>query len=199
MIGARFSLYAMSNGFVEQILGALGPLEGAALERETDDVSTYLSGEENALFGALTNVFGAFVGGEDHVAISLLLSRGCPGEPGADICDPVATASQTAAPFDGPGGQHPVACQFSLYPLGVSGYMDAIYAEIHAAAEAAGLTVTPQHFCTRLEGPLALVMGQLRTAFDRAAEASAHVVIHATLSANSPSPRRVLGGTEVQG
>lgn len=187
MIGARFSLYAMSDDFIDPILGSLGALEGTGLERDTDDVSTYVSGEENELFAALTTVFGVFIDRDEHVAIGLLLSRGCPGEPGADTCNPTITIDQQAKLLKVPGGQRQVACQFSLYPLGSHSYMDAIYTEIHAAAKAAGLKVTPQHFCTRLQGTLWQVMNQLCTAFDRAVEATPHVVIHATLAANSPS------------
>lgn len=189
MIGARFSLYPMTDAYVPHIVGVLKHLGDVGLERETDDVSTFLSGEENLLFETLTFMFRELVVSGEHVAVNLLLSRGCPGEPGEDVCDPVPTASQTALALNTPGGDPEVACQFSLYPLGVSSYMDAIYAEITAAAKAAGLEVTPQHFCTRLGGSLSVVMAQLRTAFDRAAEVTPHVVIHATLSANSPTRR----------
>lgn len=189
MIGARFSLYPMTDAYVPRILEALKTLDGTALERETDDVSTFLSGEENLLFKTLTTTFQELIASGEHAAVSLLLSRGCPGEPGKDLCDPVATPSQAEALLDTQGTGPDVACQFSLYPLGVGGYMDAIYAEITEAGRAAGLEVTPQHLCTRLYGPLTAVMGQLRRAFDRTAEVTPHVVIHATLSANSPSPQ----------
>lgn len=187
MIGARFSLYPMTDAYVPCILEALKTLDGTALEHETDDVSTFLSGEENLLFETLTTTFQELIASGEHVAVSLLLSRGCPGEPGEDLCDPVATPSQAEALLDAHDTGPDVACQFSLYPLGVGGYMDAIYAEITEAGRAAGLEVTPQHLCTRLYGPLTAVMGQLRRAFDRTAEVTPHVVIHATLSANSPS------------
>lgn len=189
MIGARFSLYPMTDAYVPRILEALKTLDGVPLERETDDVSTFISGEENLLFETLTATFGAVVASGEHAAVSLLLSRGCPGEPGEDLCDPVATTSQAEAPTAAQGTGPDIACQFSLYPLGVGGYMDAIYAEITEAGRAAGLEVTPQHLCTRLYGPLTVVMTQLRRAFDRTAEVTPHVVIHATLSANSPSRR----------
>lgn len=190
MIGARFSLYPMTDAFVPRILGALGGLEGAPLERETDEVSTFLSGEENALFSALEAVFERAAQPGEHVAMSLLLSRGCPGEPGEDLCDPAATPSQTPENKAAAENAPTILCQFSLYPLGVAGYMDAIYAEIGAAQAESGLKVTPQHLCTQLEGPLRAVFEQLRWAFDRAAEGTPHVVVHATLSAHSPSRTR---------
>lgn len=187
MIGARFPLYPMTDAFVPRILGALEGLEGAPLERETDDVSTFLSGEENDLFGALERVFERAARPGEHVAMSLLLSRGCPGEPGEDLCDPAASPAQIPENRVSAEDAPTIACQFSLYPLGGNGYMQTIYAEIEAAQTEAGLTVTPQHLCTRLEGPLPRVFALLRRAFDKAAEGTPHVVIHATLSAHSPS------------
>jgi uncharacterized protein YqgV (UPF0045/DUF77 family) len=191
VIGARFSLYPMTDAFVPRLLGALGALDGAPLERDTDDLSTFLSGEENALFRALEEVFGRAAASGEHVAMSLLLSRGCPGEPGEDRCDPRAAPSEVAKARAAEGAE--VACQFSLYPLGTAAYMDAIYAQIGAARSRPGLRATPQHFCTRLEGPLPQVFAELRRAFDAAAEVTPHVVIHATLAANSPSRRAAAG------
>ncbi|ADI15368.1 YkoF family thiamine/hydroxymethylpyrimidine-binding protein [Truepera radiovictrix] len=191
MIGARFSLYPMTDAFVPRILEALGALDEAPLERDMDDLSTFVSGEENALFCALEDVFGRAAASGEHVAMSLLLSRGCPGEPGEDRCDPRAAPSETPAARAAEGAE--VACQFSLYPMGTAAYMDAIYDQIKAARSRPGLRVTPQHFCTRLEGPLPQVFAELRRAFDAAAERTPHVVIHATLAANSPSRRTAAG------
>lgn len=190
MIGARFSLYPMTDRFAPIILDAVEALDNAPLQREIDDVSTYVSGEENALFDALHATFSrAWDGvGKDHLVMSLTLSRGCPGEPGEDVCDPTAARSEPPAERqDESGSAAKVACQFSLYPMGTASYMDAIYGEIELGTET--VDVTPQHLCTRLEGPLAAVLGQLRTAFDRVAELTPHVVIHATLSVNSPTTR----------
>lgn len=190
MIGARFSLYPMTNDFVPIILCAVEVLDAFPLERESDDISTFLSGEENTLFEALHATFAKASAslGQEHLVMSLTLSRGCPGEPGEDICDPVPAESQIVnAQRDGEGQQPQIACQFSLYPMGESGYMDAIYEEIEASTATDGVKTTPQHLCTRLEGSLAAVLGQLRETFDRVATLTPHVVIHATLSVNSPT------------
>lgn len=188
MIGARFSLYPLTANFVPVILKALEAIRVFPLERETDDLSTFLSGEEGTLFRALAAAFEQASAGGEHLVMSLTLSRGCPGEPGEDRCDPTpahAEAAQSEPRALGPQ----VACQFSLYPLGLVSYMAAIYQQIAAAQQNDAVKTVPQHFCTRLEGPLSAVLGQLRTAFDQAAVHTPHVVIHATISANSPTGR----------
>jgi len=188
VIGARFSLYPMTADFVPVILKALEAMHAFPLERDTDDISTFLSGEEGVLFGALAAAFEQASAGGEHLVMSLTLSRGCPGEPGEDRCDPTPAHAEAAQPEPGALGPQ-VACQFSLYPLGLADYMDVIYQQIAAAHGNDAVKVMPQHFTTRLEGPLSAVLGQLRAAFDQAATHTPHVVIHATLSANSPTGR----------
>ncbi|MBS3966481.1 MAG: hypothetical protein KGZ60_04420 [Truepera sp.] len=188
MIGARFALYPMTADFVPVILKALEAMSEFPLERKTDDISTFLSGEEGTLFKALAAAFEQASAGGEHVVMSLTLSRGCPGEPGEDRCDPTPAQAEAARPEPRASGPQ-VACQFSLYPLGLAGYMEVIYQQVAAAQRSGAVKVVPQHFCTRLEGPLAAVLGQLRTAFDQAAVHTPHVVIHATLSAHSPTGR----------
>lgn len=190
MIGARMSLHPMTDGFEHVVLGAVEALQGAPLERCTDDVSTFVHGEENALFQGIHDTYAAACerAGPAHLVMSLTLSRGCPGEPGEDVCDPSAAPTETPQPLrDAEGREQRVACQFSLYPMGAPDYMRAIYDVIQL--DEPGVEVTPQNLCTRLEGSWPAVLGQLRTAFDQAAEITPHVVIHATLAVNSPSRR----------
>jgi hypothetical protein len=79
-----------------------------------------------------------------------------------------------------------VACQWSLYPLGVPDYMDVIYREIGRTKEA-GVFTRGRHFVSRLDGETGTVLQAIRAAFAAATERAGHVVAHVTLSANSPS------------
>jgi hypothetical protein len=79
-----------------------------------------------------------------------------------------------------------VAAQWSLYPLGVPGYMDVIYREIKRTKEA-GVFAGGRHFVSRLEGDLRHVLRAVHQSFDAAGGDAGHVVAHVTLSANSPS------------
>lgn len=190
--GARFSLYPMTDRFVPVILQALEGMPERGLEVETDDVSTFLEGHPDAVFGALERVFVRAASSHAHVVMTLLLSRGCPGE---TVCEPApgAVASEMAGtarpPTDGAGAAEAgprVACQWSLYPLGVPGYMDVIYREIKRSKES-GVFTRGQHFVSRLDGELHTVLATVRRSFDAATADAGHVVAHATLSANSPS------------
>jgi energy-coupling factor transport system substrate-specific component len=82
-----------------------------------------------------------------------------------------------------------VACQWSLYPLGVATYMDVIYREI-AHTKEAGVFTRGQHFVSRLDGELGDVLGAIRRSFEGACADAGHVVAHVTLSANSPSRKK---------
>jgi energy-coupling factor transport system substrate-specific component len=189
--GARFSLYPMTGRFVPVILDALQALPEQGLEVETDDVSTFLGGHPDTVFGALEGAFARAAASGEHVVMSVLLSRGCPGE---EVCDPGAAGPAPAAPQAPPGGGPAgpavrVACQWSLYPLGVPGYMDVIYREIKRTKES-GVFTRGQHFVSRLDGELSAVLQAVRRSFDAAGDAAGHVVAHVTLSANSPTARR---------
>ena len=194
MIGVRFSLYPMTDGFVPVILDAVRDLDRLGLEVEVDDVSTCLMGEEPQLFEALRVAFGRAARTGTHVVMVTSFSAGCPGEPESDVCAPrhvtLAELAQeqgaddwVAEAYDLP---ERVACQFALYPLGIEHYMEVIYREI-GEAKTAPVSAGGRHFATHLAGDGAAVFDALRTAFRNARRDAAHVVMTATISANSPS------------
>ncbi len=191
MIGVRFSLYPMRDDFIPLILGAVNDLGRFGVEVEVDDVSTCLLGEEPNLFEALRVAFGRVACSGAHVVLSATFSAGCPGEPEGDVCVPRA--------YDGPSGGEEgwseeayrlpgrVSAQFALYPLGMSTYMEAIYAEIDRAKAAGVVQVVSRHFCTHLYGPGAAVFDLMRRAFAETRSQAVHSVMTISLAANSPS------------
>src|SRR3546814_10316210 len=87
-LGCQFSLYPMTNDFVDVILGsvkALDPYRGK-LRIETDDLSTLIVGDSEAMFDALRDCFVEAAGRAGHVVMSISFSRGCPGEPDDPLC-----------------------------------------------------------------------------------------------------------------
>lgn len=186
--GLRFSLYPMTDSFAAVILDALADAPGDGLEVATDDVSTYLAGDPDAMLCFVEQVVVAASRRTRHVACTLLLSRGCPGE---EACAP--DGATPAGPLPGhdrrserrvqPTGVR-AAAHFSLYPLGTPSYMGIIEAEIERAKEA-GLYARAEHFTSRLEGDLAEVLSAIGDSWARA-DAS-HVVAHATISVGSPT------------
>jgi len=193
MMGIRFSLYPMRDDFASLILGAVDNLDQLGVEAEVDDVSTCLVGEEPHLWEAVRVAFGRAAASGAHVVLSATFSAGCPGEPEGDICVPRAYAGPTG----GDAGWSPeahdlpdrISAQFALYPLGASGYMDTIYAEIERS-KATGVTVVSRHFCTHLYGSGEQVFDVMRRAFTETRTVAMHVVMTATVAANSPSLSR---------
>lgn len=186
MVGCRFSLYPLTDAFVSIILDALkgGSMQG--LDVRTDDVSTYVSGDEDAMLAFVQQALVAASKRTPHVVCTLLLSRGCPGE---EMCEVDATAPR-AAPHVRRTDLHltgvRAAAHFSLYPLGIVDYMDVIYREIGKAKEA-GTCTRAEHFASRLEGDVAEIFATIPDCWDRAEVNAGHVVAHATISVGSPS------------
>ena len=181
--GARFSLYPMTDRYVPVILGAIDKLAGSGLEVETDDVSTFIKGDRNAVWATLEDSFAKAARSGKHVVMTALVSHGCPGEELCEI-DPKTGRAGDARPHPGAGVK--VSCQWSLYPLGEPGYMDVIYKAV-ADTKAAGVFKNGRHFVSHLDGELDRVLDSIRRTFDAACEAASHVTAHITLSANSPT------------
>lgn len=182
--GCRFSLYPMTDEFVSLILDSLKEAPADGLEVVTDDVSTYLAGEPEEMLRFVANVVAAAAGRTQHVACTLLLSRGCPGE---GPCEPdrfgPGRSLEAAGGRIAPTGIR-AAAHYSLYPLGVPDYMELIDSEIERARQA-GVFARGEHFASRLEGDLAEVLSVIGDGW--AGAAATHTVAHATISVGSPS------------
>jgi uncharacterized protein YqgV (UPF0045/DUF77 family) len=184
--GARFSLYPMTDRYVAVILEAIKGLRDTGLEVETDDVSTFIGGDRDRVFGELTRVFAAAARTGEHVVMTVLLSHGCPGETYCESTGEIRVPAETHTQGDKSGVA--VTAQWSLYPLGSDGYMDVIYREIDRTKRA-GVFAKGAHFVSGLRGDLTEVLGAIRSSFDAACADAGHVVAHATVSVNSPTGR----------
>ena len=184
--GARFSLYPMTDRYARVILDAIRGLRDTGLEVETDDVSTFIGGGRDRVFGELTRVFAAAARTGEHVVMTVLLSHGCPGETYCESTGEVRTPAAATAKNEKSGVT--VSAQWSLYPMGSDSYMDVIYREIDRT-KSAGVFAKGAHFVSGLRGDLTDVVGAIRASFDAACADAGHVVAHATVSANSPTGR----------
>jgi hypothetical protein len=183
--GARFSLYPMSDRYVPIILGAIDGIRDRGLEVETDDVSTFVGGDRNAIWSTLEDVFAKAARTGEHVVMTALVSHGCPGE---TYCEPDPMSGTARARPEHTGADVPASAQWSLYPLGIPGYMDVIYDEIDRTKRDGAFT-GGAHFVSKLEGDACTVVDVIRRAFDDACGRASHVVAHITLSANSPTQK----------
>lgn len=188
--GAQFSIHAMSDDFVDVILGGVHALgEPDDLRISTDNVSTLLVGTPKRVFEGLETAYAESCRRGGHVVLQAHISRGCPGDPDDPLCHPEGAQDQANAlpdPRTVPQLGIPVSAQFSLYPMGREDYMEIIGTEIEHARES-GTFAQSKHFCTKLRGDLAAVLATVYGSFERAATRAGHVVIQLTVSKGSPS------------
>lgn len=190
-VGARVTLAVMSSDYIEIILGALAETDATGLEIETDDVSTWIAGDEQRITEYLAELIAAASRGGEHVTASVLFSRGCPGEISCEL-PPGRTALVSEVPTVPPTGVT-ASAQWALYPLDNQGspgreadHMRDIYEAIDRA-KANGSYVRSDHYVTRLSGDVATILETVAGGWVLAGRTVAHVTTHVTLSVNSPS------------
>lgn len=194
-VGARVSLHPMSDRYIEIILGALADAEPARdrLDARTGVVSTFVGGAEDDLLRYLSTLIGAAALRADgeHLAASVLLSRGCPGEVTCDLRSG-PWASDASLATDATGVE--AVAEWSLYPLLDADPSDGVAADhmipIMAAidqAKRAGLYDGSDHYVTRLRGDVADILTLVMTAWRGVGGAVQHVTSHLSFSINSPT------------
>lgn len=183
-VGARITLAVMRDDFADVIVAALAETSTEGLSTQTDEVSTFVGGDEQSIVRFLVQLIARAAASGAHVSATVTFSRGCPGEvacsPGLARTSEVPTAEAT--------GQAAVA-QWALYPLSDSAgadHMRDIYAAIEHAKEL-GTYAGSAHFVTTLRGDLADVIATAAAGWVLVGRSVAHVTSHLTVSLNSPS------------
>jgi energy-coupling factor transport system substrate-specific component len=187
--GARFSIYPMSDRFVEIILSALKKVDTSKVWIETDDVTTCVRGRSEHVFDVVKAIFLEASQNGDHVVLNATFSNGCPGDSAGDVY-----LSETPERLNEEKSQQinqKVAVHFALYPMGIPTYMNVIMDQV-ALAQAQGTFTKGIHYASRLDGDANAVFQTLEDAFNGAHESdSTHIVMTVTMSANSPSKKGV--------
>lgn len=191
-VGARVTAALMADDYAAQLTGILSALDDSGLVRETGDVSTYLGGHEATLQRYLVELAAALARTEHHATLSVLFSRGCPGEV---VCELPGGAGPRGVEVPSPQvtGRFATA-EWALYPLadqvsaeGTSpDHMRDIYAAIDHA-RSCGIEVSTEHYATRLAGDLGLILETVVAAWVLTGQSIQHVTTHLTISVNSPS------------
>jgi len=187
IVGCRFSLYVMSDRFVEIILGVLNEVDTSKVWVKTDDVSTCIRGRQTHVFDVTKAIYVKAALSGLHVSLNGTYSIGCPGDSEGDVYmieDDVPMNEEAIR-----GANVRTACQFALYPLSASNYMDLIYAGCRPAQER-GTFSGGVHYASRLDGSADDVFASLSEAFDVVQKESSHTVLTFNLSANSPSKNK---------
>ncbi len=184
--GCRFTLYPMTDKFIDIILGALDKTDTSCVWSETDALSTVYRGKLPYVADAVKALFVNSYREGVHMAIEGQFSKGCPGDISGDSKLDITCAPPNA---EGLKGKHfPVHAKFALYPMGSGDYIDDI-AKVWYMAEEAGLHPTTIHYATRLEGDVQDVFDYLEKvcAFMEASENVSHYIVHFTMNCNSPT------------
>lgn len=188
-VGARFSVHPMTDDFVSVILKALESTDANGLDVHTDDVSTYVTGEESSILRYLTDVIASVGHSGAHTVAHVLFSRGCPGEVTCELTgDEILTPAELSIP-ETTGLR--ASAHWSLYPLADSGetsHMAVIEKAVQVAKEE-GTFVRPEHYATRLEGDLADILTTMCSGWLCAGREIQHVASHGTISLHSPTWR----------
>lgn len=182
--GVSFSVYPMSDQFVDIILGAIKEVDTSKVWIKTDDVTTTIRGKIEHIFDVSKAIFLHAATTGKHVGYQATYSLGCPGDSAGDVFmaedQILMNAKQTNSI------KQAVAAKFSLYPLGGGHYMDVIYEQIEAMKE--HVDVSPSHYSTRLDGEAVDVFNGLEKVFRATVDSgSSHTVMTVSISANSPS------------
>src|SRR5690606_28200007 len=114
-VGARVGVAVMSDDFAEVILGALRDVDPRGLTISTGDVSTWAGGSEEDLLGWLTDLRAAVAATGHHAAITVQLSRGCPGEVACEL--PGGAGPRVVEAPRGRDVGTWAAAEWAIYPL----------------------------------------------------------------------------------
>lgn len=182
--GCQFTLYPMSDEFVDIITLALENVDMSKVWQETDDVSTILRGKIIHIFDVTSAIFLQTAKTGKHIAMSGTFSIGCPGDSKTDVHIDETDTPKNKSSIKGVAQK--AGCKFSLYPMGINDYMKAIYEQIDLSKQI-GVNVTPTHHATRLDGDAKAIFQTLYEAFYNVQTTVRHVNMTFTISANSPS------------
>ena len=184
--GCRFTLYPMSDKYIEIILGALKKTDTSAVWSETDALSTVYRGKLPYVADAVQALFlNAYRPGA-HMALEGQFSKGCPGDVSGDtVLNREGEAPNAELVKD---IHFPVHCKLALYPLGDAQYIDEI-AKVWYMAQEEGLNPKTIHYATRIDGDVQDVFTYLTHVCELMENAPTvhHYVLHFTMNCNSPT------------
>ncbi|MDY3920476.1 MAG: YkoF family thiamine/hydroxymethylpyrimidine-binding protein [Candidatus Limivivens sp.] len=182
--GCRFSLSPMSDQFIDIILGAVGKVHTEKFWKQTDKLSTVYRGKRIHVLDGLKACFVHAYRKGVHMTMEATVSKGCPGDTDAE-----AFLAEDDVRLNEPEIREihfPVSCKFSMYPMGVSNYMEYIANVVNMAIDE-GVYSHSAHYVSVLEGDVQ----DLFAFFDKATAYGnknlSHYVLEITMSVNSPT------------
>ncbi|UTR13691.1 Ykof family thiamine-binding protein [Salipaludibacillus sp. LMS25] len=186
IVGCRFSVYPMTDNFVEVIKGALDEVDMSKVWKHTDDVSTCIRGRSEHVFDVVKAIFIHAAKTGVHVAFNGTFSIGCPGDSEGDTY--MSEDNRRMNEEKSQAEKVTAASQFALYPMNNPDYMQIIADQVQIA-EKHGTFTKGVHYASRLDGDANDVFQTLEEAFKNTSNTAdkSHVTMTVAISANSPS------------
>lgn len=188
IVGCRFSIYPMTDNFIDVILKALNEVDTSKVWMKTDDITTCIRGRSEHVFDVAKAIFIHAAKTNVHVVFNGTFSIGCPGDSDGDsyMSEDDVRLNEEASSKE----KVEVATQFALYPMNNPDYMQ-IIAEQVEEAKGHGTFTKGVHYASRLDGDANNVFKTLEQSFVNASKTHerSHVTMTAAISANSPSKK----------
>ena len=182
-IGARFSLYPMTDDFISDILGALERTDTSAVYSVTDAISTVYRGSPESVIDAIRGLFVNAYREGVHMAIEGDIYDRAPE--GAEIPDRIIQEPNALVM-----NSFPVKCRLTLtaptadsekgldYIANVFGDVDILYGE---------LSFERIPYGAKFEGDVIQMFSFLSLLLERGAKVHPGLTVHFTRNCNSPT------------
>jgi energy-coupling factor transport system substrate-specific component len=184
--GCRFAIYPMSDDFVNLILSAIEKVDTSKVWIETDDITTCVRGRISHVFDVTKAIFLQVAKTGTHSVLNATYSIGCPGDTAGDVFLAENDVKKNEPSMLSISQKS--ACHFALYPLGQEQYIETIMNEVEVAKKEGTLS-GGVHYASRLDGDCHDIFQTLEGVFTRTQLKVSHVVMTATVSANSPTKK----------
>ena len=182
--GARFSLYPMSDKFVDVILGGLEDTDTSKVWKQTDKLSTCIRGKRVHVFDVIKGLFVNAYKEDIHMALEVTFSKGCPGDIDADSFMEVDDKKINEERIK--NKHFNVISKISFYPMGEEDYMEHI-AKVVMLAKDRGVFSKSSHYVSILEGDVHNVFDTFEDIFKYGEDHLSHYILQVTVSVNSPT------------
>ena len=179
ILGCRFSVAVMSDGYIDQILSAIASVSTENIRAHTDALSTTYRGRPVHVFNALQAFFSAVNDGKTHVTLEALFT-GDEAKSGEIL---IAREEFNLLPMP---ASFEVLCKFSFYPLGCVDYKDHISHAVRLVRER-GISHALSSYATELRGDAGDLFAYFKELIDYAERHVDHFALHVTFSINSPT------------
>lgn len=183
LTGIRFSLAPMSDRFIDIILGAVSKVDVSKVWSETDELSTVYRGRRIHVFDALKACFIEAYTPDVHMTMEATVSKGCPGD---SLADSYMDQDDSLANENRIKDAHfPVACKFSLYPMGVGDYMKDIAWVVNRGIDL-GVYDRSTHYCTVVKGDVQDIFRYFEEIAGYCEQHIDHYIMEITMAVNLP-------------